>query len=309
MDDLAITVQTDTATPTPALTDPVAELMGVLDLKPDGDNRFWAQPREFGRRRLYGGQVFAQSVMAAQLSVEGRAPHSLHACFLLPGSPDHPVHFEVERMRDGGAFSSRRVQALQDGRVILTLLASFHRPEPGFDHQIEMPPAPDPETLASTGALLADWARLSGEIPHAMLQASMTQRMGLDVRPLEPDALFETQARPPHYAHWFRVCRSVADDPRLHYALLAFASDLGFLGTALRPHGMPWFAPDILPSTIDHSLWIHRPLRADDWLLYVMDSPTAQNARGFVRGTIYDRVGRLVASTAQDGLIRPVRRA
>lgn len=289
--------------------DAVAEVLGALDLRPDGPDAFRAQPREFGRRRLYGGQIFAQTLMAAQLSVDAaRSPHSLHACFLLPGSPDHPVRFEVERMRDGGAFSSRRVQALQDGRVILTLLASFHRREDGFEHQSVMPEVAAPESLASTGELLADWVRRTGEVPHAMLETSMTRRMGLDVRPLDPKDVFGNVVRPPQYAHWVRVCNRVPGDPRLHYALLAFASDLGFLGTSLRPHGVPWFAPEIQPSTVDHSLWFHRPFRADDWLLYVMDSPSAGNARGFVRGTIYDRAGRLVASSAQDGLIRPLRR-
>ncbi len=297
------------AMPLASATDAVAEVLDVLDLKSVGNDRFLAQPREFGRRRLYGGQIFAQTVMAAQLTVENRTPHALHATFLLPGTPDAPVNFEVERLRDGGAFSARRVNALQDGRVILSLMASFQRFEEGFEHQIEMPPAPAPESLESTGTLLADWVRRTGEVPHSTLEVSMTQRMGLDVHPLEPDSVFGDKVRPPHYAHWFRVSRRVPDDPRLHYGLLAFASDLCFLGTSLRPHGVPWFAPNIQPSTVDHSLWIHRSLRADDWLLYVMDSPTAQNARGFVRGTIYDRAGRLVASSAQDGLIRPVRRA
>lgn len=297
----------NTTTPPSFTTDAVAEVLGVLDLQALGGDRFRAQPREFGRRRLYGGQIFAQTVMAAQLTVEDRAPHALHATFLLPGTPDEPVHFEVERLRDGGAFSARRVNALQNGRVILSLMASFHRAEDGFEHQFEMPPAPAPETLASTGTLLADWVRRTGAVPHSMLEVSMTQRMGLDVHPLEPDSVFGDKVCPPYYAHWFRVCRRVPDDPRLHYGLLAFASDLCFLGTSLRPHGVPWYAPNMQPSTVDHSLWIHRPLRADEWLLYVMDSPTSQHARGFVRGTIYDHAGRLVASTAQDGLIRPIR--
>lgn len=287
--------------------DAVDEVLGVLDLRADGPDAFRAQPREFGRRRLYGGQVFAQTVMAAQLSVDAsRPPHSLHACFLLPGTPDEEVRFEVERTRDGGAFSSRRVQAIQSGRVILTLLASFHRAETGFEHQSPMPDAPAPESLAGTGELLADWVRRTGTAPHAMLETSMTRRMGLDVRPLDPEAVFGYTRRPPQQVHWVRVCRRVPDEPRLHYALLAFASDLGFLGTSLRPHGVPWFSPDMQPSTIDHSLWIHRPFRADQWLLYVMDSPIAAGARGFVRGTFFDQQGRLVASTAQDGLIRPI---
>lgn len=299
----------ESAPDTISARDAVKDVLSVLELTAEGPDCFLARPKEFGRRRLYGGQVFAQAMMAAQLSVDAcRRPHSLHACFLRPGTPDHPVRLEVERTRDGGAFSSRRVQAVQDGRVILTLMASFHRQEDGFDHQSPMPEAATPDSLASTGELLADWVRRTGEVPHAMLETSMTRRMGLDVRPLDANGVFGEIARPPHYAHWVRVCDQVPDDPRLHHALLAFASDLGFLGTSLRPHGVPWYAPDMQPSTIDHSLWFHRPFRADQWLLYVMDSPTAAHARGFVRGTIYDQTGRLVASSAQDGLIRPLRR-
>ncbi len=291
-------------TPPSIANDAVADVLSVLDLEMLSADSFRAQPLAFGRRRLYGGQIFAQSVMAAQLTVDKRAPHALHACFLLPGTPDEPVIFEVDRLRDGGAFSSRRVNALQQGRVILSLMASFHREENGFEHQMQMPATPAPESLLSTSALLENWVQRTGSVPHSMLEVSMTQRMGLDVHPLDPDGVFGDQVRPPHYAHWFRVCRPVPDDPRLHYGLLAFASDLCFLGTSLRPHGVPWYAPNMQPSTVDHSLWIHRPLRADDWLLYVMDSPTAQRGRGFSRGTIYDREGRLVASSAQDGLIR-----
>ncbi|MDT0496156.1 acyl-CoA thioesterase II [Algiphilus sp. W345] len=298
-------------TPPRASDDPaetaVREVIDALTLEPTGPDRYRVRPREFGRRRLFGGQVFAQSLMAAQHSAPERPPHSVHACFLLPGTPDIPVDFEVERVRDGGAFSCRHVRALQGGREILTMFVSCQRPEAGYEHQCPMPDVPAPESLRSSGELLREWTARTGEIPHAMLETSMTLRMGLELRPLDPEGVFGTLVRPPQNAHWFRICRKVPVDPALHRGLLAFASDLGFLGTALRPHGKPWFAPDIQPSTIDHSLWLHRSVRVDDWLLYVMDSPTAQGARGFVRGSIYDRAGRLVASTAQDGLLRDTR--
>lgn len=290
----------------PALADPVQELLDVLDLKPAGLDRFTVQPRHFGRSRLYGGQIFAQALVAAHLTTGERMPHSLHACFLRPGSPDEPVLFEVARMLDGGAFSSRNVKAVQGGQVILTMLASFHRVEPGFEHQATVPDAPPPEPLACTAQLLREWMERSGQTPHAMLVSSMTDRMGLEVRPIDPDSLFVSFQGPPQNAHWVRVRRRVPDDPRLHCWLLAFASDLGFLGTSLRPHGQPWYSPTLQPSTITHSLWFHRSFRADEWLLYVMDSPSAHGARGFVRGNLYDRSGRLVASAAQEGLIRPI---
>lgn len=295
------------SSPTPA--DTVQELLEVLDLKPAGPDRFTVQPKHFGRSRIYGGQIFAQALVAAHLTTGERMPHSLHACFLRPGSPDAPVSFEVERLLDGGAFSNRSVKAVQGGAVILTLIASFHRAETGFDHQAPAPDAPSPEALACTAQLLKDWTEQSGETPHAMLESSMTDRMGLEVRPVDPASLFVAFQGPPQYAHWVRVRRQVSDDPRLHCWLLAFASDLGFIGTSLRPHGQPWYSPILQPSTITHSLWFHRPFRADEWLLYVMDSPSAYGARGLVRGSLYDRNGRLVASAAQDGLIRPIRPA
>lgn len=286
---------------------PVRDVLDVLSLKPLGDDRFVVQPRPFGRNRLFGGQVFAQALVAANLTTGGRLPHSCHACFLLPGTPDQALYLDVERTRDGGAFSSRRVQAIQDGKVILTMLASFHRQETGFEHQTSMLEVPAPESLPSGAELLARWAARTGERPHAMLESSLTDRMGMEVRPVEPDSLLDAFQGPPRHAHWVRFVQPVADDPRLHCWLLAFASDLGFLGTALRPHGQPWYSSRQPPSTIDHSLWLHRPFRADEWLLYVMDSPSAHAARGFVRGTLYDRAGRLIASTAQEGLIRPMR--
>lgn len=286
--------------------DTVQELLDVLDLKPAGTDRFTVQPKHFGRSRLYGGQIFAQALVAAHLTTGERMPHSLHACFLRPGSPDAPVFFEVERMLDGGAFSNRSVKAIQRGAVILTLIASFHRTETGFEHQTPAPEAPAPEALACTAQLMKEWTEKSGETPHPMLESSMTDRMGLEVRPVDPDSLFVAFQGPPQNAHWVRVRRRVSDDPRLHCWLLAFASDLGFIGTSLRPHGQPWYSKILQPSTITHSLWFHRPFRADEWMLYVMDSPSAHGARGLVRGSLYDRGGRLVASAAQDGLIRPI---
>jgi acyl-CoA thioesterase-2 len=300
-------MSTHTSFATPRSTDPVQDVIDVLSLRPLGGDRFVVQPKAFGRQRLFGGQVFAQATAAASLTSGDRLPHSLHACFLLPGSPDHPLYLEVERTRDGGAFSSRRVQALQDGKVILTMLASFHRQETGFEHQEPMPAVPEPDALRNSSQLLAEHAARTGEQPHPMLENSLSNRMGMEIRPVEPESLLAAFQGPPRYAHWLRFIRPVADDPRLHCWLLAFASDMAFLGTSLRPHGQPWYSATLQPSTIDHALWIHRPFRADDWLLFVTESPSAHAARGFVRGTLYDRGGRLIASAAQEGLIRPIR--
>lgn len=285
----------------------VQDLLDVLALQPIGADRFTVQPKAFGRGRIYGGQVFAQALVAGHLTTGDRLPHSVHACFLLPGVPQEPLFFEVERMRDGGAFSSRRIQVIQSGKAILTMIASFHRNEDGFDHQAPMPEVPGPEGLRATPDLLAQWVAETGVPAHSMLESSMSGRMGLEVRPVDPDSVFLKFQGPPRHAHWLRVRRAVPDDPRLHCWLLAFASDLGFIGTTLRPHGQPWYSPVLQPSTIEHSMWFHRPFRADEWLLYVMDSPSAFGGRGLVRGTIFDRAGRLVASSAQDGLIRPIR--
>lgn len=293
----------------PSAEETVQELLQVLDLQPAGPDRFTVQPRAFGRSRIYGGQVFAQALVAGHLTTGDRMPHSVHACFLLPGLPQEPLLFEVERMRDGGAFSSRRVQVLQGGKAILTMIASFHRNEDGFDHQATMPAVLGPDSLRSSVDLLAEWVAQTGVPAHSMIESSMSGRMGLEVRPVEPDSVFLKFQGPPRHAHWVRVRRRVADDPRLHCWLLAFASDLGFIGTTLRPHGQPWYSPVLQPSTIEHSMWFHRPFRADEWLLYVMDSPSAFGGRGLVRGTIFDQAGRLVASSAQEGLIRPIRAA
>lgn len=289
----------------PGADETVRELLDILDLRPTEPDRFTVQPRAFGRSRVYGGQVFAQALAAGNLTTGDRLPHSAHACFLLPGLPTEPMTFDVERTRDGGAFSCRRVQVEQAGRVILTMILSCHRSEDGFDHQSPMPDVPAPDALASTVELLAQWEQHTGKPAHPMLESSMSGRMGLDVRPVDPDSVFLQFQGPARYAHWVRTRRPVGDDPRLHRWLLGFASDLAFIGTALRPHGQPWYEDGHQPSTIEHSMWFHRPFRADQWLLYTMDSPSAYGGRGLVRGSFYDESGKLVASSAQEGLMRP----
>jgi acyl-CoA thioesterase-2 len=206
--------------------------------------------------------------------VDGRVPHSLHGYFLLPGDVTSPIVYQVERIRDGRSFSARRVQAIQHGRPILSMIASFQQPEAG-----PVPPR------------VAEGFRTPSAIEH---------------RPVEPQNPLRPSPAEPRQAVWFRAVDRVPDDPALHRAILAYATDFTLLGTALRPHGRSWWQPSMVVASIDHALWFHRPARIDDWLLYVMDSPSAQSARGLARGLIYDREGRLVASVAQEGLMRSV---
>ncbi len=255
-----------------------------LDLEPLEVNLFRGQSRDMGTRSVFGGQVIGQALVAAERTVEGRSPHSLHAYFLLPGDVGAPIVYQVDRLRDGRSFSARRVQAIQHGRPILSMIASFQKDEPGLEHAEPMPEVPRPEGTA------ADTSRAFGAIEFAPAELPGS-------RPA---------ARQPRQAFWFRAVDRIPDDPQLHRCLLAYASDWALSGTALRPHGKTWHDQGMVVASIDHALWFHRPAPIDDWLLYAMDSPSAQGARGLSRGTVYDRTGRLVASVAQEALMRDV---
>jgi acyl-CoA thioesterase-2 len=265
------------------MNDLLLGLVAHLDLEPLEVNLFRGQSREVGTRNVFGGQVIAQALVAAERTVEGRDPHSLHAYFLLPGDPAAPIVYQVERLRDGRSFSARRVQAIQHGRPILSMIASFQVAEPGLEHAASMPDVPPPDALAPS-----DEPRAWGAI---------------EFRPATPEG---RAARDPRHAVWFRTVDRVPDDPQLHRWLLAYASDWSLAGTALRPHGKAWDDEDMIVASLDHALWFHRPARVDGWLLYAMDSPTAQGARGLARGQIFDAGGRLVASVAQEALVRDV---
>ena len=270
-----------------------------LDLEQLELNLFRGQSRDAGTRNVFGGQVIGQALVAAERTVEGRAPHSLHAYFLLPGDVAAPIVYQVERIRDGRSFSARRVQAIQHGRPIFSMIASFHLGEPGLDHFAPMPHVPLPESSGDPNGL--------GERSPSRSEAggSGVRRSGaIEFR----RASLEDRAadREPRQAYWFRSADRVPDDPRLHRWLLAYASDWALSGTALRPHGKTWHDQGMIVASLDHALWFHRSARIDEWLLYSMDSPSAQGARGLSRGSIHDRSGRLVASVAQEALMRDV---
>ena len=279
----------------------VSDLVSLLDLEPLEVNIYRGQNRDLGTGRVFGGQVFAQALVAARRTVDAaREAHSVHGYFLRAGDLKAPIVFFVDRPRDGGTFTSRRVTAIQHGEAIFHLSASFHVAEPGLDHQSAMPAVADPETL--TPELERLRAR-ADTLPPA-LRAVLTQDRPIDYRTPEPAPAGSPEARDPSRYAWFRVIERLPDDPIIHQAVMAYASDYGFLPTALRPHEVTYRDPRLFLASLDHSIWMHRPFRTDEWLLYVMDSPSAAGARGFVRGQVFSREGTLVASVAQEGLVR-----
>ncbi len=283
----------------------LATVIRQLELEPLGDDRFRGDSRDTGAPSVYGGQVIAQSLVAAERTVAGRVPHSLHAYFLLPGDAAAPIEYRVERIRDGGSFSARRVVALQGDRQIFVTMVSLQVPEEGFEHAAPMPEVPPPEALASFPELVDRWLAEAGPVPPRTADALLAQS-AFEFRPVVPQNPLAPTPAEPRQAAWFRAVDRLPDDPQLHRWLLAYASDSMLVGTALRPHGRSWWQPSMIVASIDHALWFHRPARVDEWLLYAMDSPSAQAARGLARGLVFDRGGRLVASVAQEGLMREV---
>jgi acyl-CoA thioesterase-2 len=284
-----------------ASSDAVGDLLELLDLETLEVNIYRGRNRDIGSGRVFGGQVFAQSLVAAQRTVQaGRDAHSVHGYFLRAGDLDAPIIFFVDRPRDGGSFTSRRVTAIQHGEAIFHLSASFHVTEPGLEHQMAMPDVPPPESLATELNLIREMAN---RIPEPM-RAVLTQDRPIDFRPVNPADLFATEVREPVRHVWFRALSPLPDDRIIHQAVLAYASDYGLLPTALHPHGVAYRDRRLQIASLDHSLWLHRPFRADEWLLYAMESPTAAGARGFTRGSVFTRAGELVASVAQEGLVR-----
>jgi acyl-CoA thioesterase-2 len=247
--------------------------------------------------------VVSQALAAATRTVEGRLPHSLHAYFLLPGDMAAPIVYEVERIRDGNSFSARRVQAIQHGQPILSMIASFQVQEDGFEHQVAAPKVPPPEGLKSFAELREQWLAEVPGVP-AKLKESLGRPTAIEIRPIDPWNPLKPSPREPTQAVWFRTVDRLEGDAILHRCLLAYASDFALIGTALQPHGQSWFAGGLVLASLDHAMWFHRPCRVDEWLLYSMDSPTSQGARGLARGLIFDREGRLVASVCQEGLMR-----
>ena len=288
------------------MTSPVSELIDLLSLERLEDNLFRGQSRDIGTKYVFGGQVLGQALSAAQATMdsagEPRAAHSLHAYFLRAGDIEHPIVYNVDRTRDGGSFSVRRVTAIQHGQVIFFCAASFQQEEQGVEHQMSMPEVPRPEDLAPAPAIPPD---VLAKLP-TKVQRWLDRTGPFEFRHIYPRDELNPTKRPPFQQVWFKLSEKVSDAPELHRALLAYASDFQLLGTATFPHGISYYQPNVQMASLDHALWFHRPFRADDWLLYAIDSPTAQNARGLARGLIYDRSGALVASTVQEGMIRVV---
>ncbi|RMA41034.1 acyl-CoA thioesterase [Rhodophyticola porphyridii] len=289
------------------MTDPVAVLLDLLDIEPlEMDLYRGKGSGGETSKRIFGGQVVGQALSAAYHTVDGRNCHSLHAYFMRPGDPSRPVIYEVDRARDGGSFTTRRVIAIQNGRQILNMSASFHVEERGFHHQHPMPAAPDPETLPTRAEAKAG---LAARAPAAR-RDDILRPSPIELRPTGEYDLMAPTPAPDGHAVWFRLTRPVPDAPAwMQHCLLTYASDLHLLGTGLRPHGQSWFTGDIMTASLDHAVWFHAPVDFGAWHLYVMDSPWTGGGRGVNRGLIYAADGTLVASTAQEGLMRPLARA
>src|ERR1700722_11729422 len=277
------------------------DLIDLLALERIDRDLFRGKSQDLGWGAIFGGQVFAQALSAATQTLSTDRPvHSAHGYFLRAGELDRPIVYQVDRLRDGKSFSTRRVVALQEGEAIFSLAASFQIEEPGLEHQDAIPQVPPPDRLISEREYVLS---LADKLPD-VVRARATARSPIETRPRERRNPLPPTVRAPSRRLWYRVIDRVPDDPALHRYLLAYASDFSFLGTALDPHGVSWLTGGMQVASLDHAMWFHRSFRVDDWLLYDVESPTASGARGLVRGRFFDRTGRLVASAVQEGLIR-----
>jgi acyl-CoA thioesterase-2 len=283
------------------MTRVLTELSSLLQLEFIEQGLYRGQSQDLGYKALFGGQVMGQALSAAQETMaKDRFVHSLHSYFLRPGNASLPVVYEVEIIRDGASFSTRRVQAIQNGKAIFYMTASFQHTEQGFDHQDTMPKVTAPEDLTS----FTDYLKANQEhIPEPLRQKFLAEKP-IDIRPVQQYNWLAPEPTDSIHQVWIKANGQLSDDLRMHTYLLAYTSDFHFLPTALFPHGASHWQPHFQIATIDHAMWFHRPFRVDDWLLYCIDSPSASNGRGLVKGQIYDRHGRLVASTMQEGVIR-----
>ena len=280
--------------------DSFEELLQLIHLEPLEVNLFRGASRDMGTARVFGGQVLCQAVLAAGATIQGRCIHSLHAYFLRAGDPAAPIVYDVDRSRDGGSFSSRRVVAIQHGRPIFTMAASFQVPEQGLEHQFEAPDVPNPDEIGNRTPLPEETL---DHLPEKMRR--WIDRFGpFEFRRVRSYDPLRPVPQPPHQQVWFRLNGEVPDDPLLHCALLAYLSDFHLIGTATLPHGVSWAQDNLFMASLDHAMWFHREIRLNDWLLYTCDSPSTSGGRGLARGMIYDRKGRLIASTAQEGVLR-----
>ena len=278
----------------------VADLLALLDLEPLEVNLFRGRSPETGWQRVFGGQVIGQALVAAVRTVENRVPHSMHAYFLLPGDPKVPIIYEVERIREGKSFTTRRVLAIQHGHPIFSMSVSFHNDEEGLSHQAKMPDVPVPDALTNEAEMRERFAEM---MPEPVKRYYERERP-IELRPVEYGRYVGQKLEDGKFNVWIRATGRLPDDPAIHQCVLAYASDLTLLDTALVPHGRTLFEKEFMAASLDHALWIHRPFRADDWLLYAQDTPNLSGSRGFSRGLIFTRDGTLVASVAQEGLVR-----
>lgn len=280
----------------------VQELLSILDLEELDINLFRGRSPQSGWQRVFGGQVIGQALVAAVRTVEAsRRPHSMHAYFLLPGDPKVPIIYDVDRMRDGKSFTTRSVTARQHGHPIFSMLVSFHADEAaGLDHQAKMPDVPGPEALPSEAEVRAN---ILPTMPDPMRRYYERERP-IELRPVEFERYLGKKIPDGKFNVWIKTTGALPDDPAIHQCVLAYTSDMGLLDTALVPHGRTLFEKEFMAASLDHALWLHRPFRADEWLLYAQDSPNLHGSRGFARGLIFTRDGTLVASVAQEGLVR-----
>ncbi|MCK5689572.1 acyl-CoA thioesterase II [Myxococcota bacterium] len=283
------------------MSDVLSELVELLSLEQTEPDSFRGQSQDLGWGRVFGGQLLGQALSAAEQTVEdGRAVHSLHGYFLRPAFADKPLDYAVERMRDGSSFSTRRVVAVQEGRTVFNMAASFQAPEKGLEHQDKMPEAPSPDGLLPESELVKKVAHL---LPEPMRARILAPRP-IEIRPVEPFDMLQPKKRSSHQLVWYRATGSLPDIPSLHQYLLAYASDFHFLSASLHPHGTSWAMPDMQVASLDHSMYFYRPFRMDEWLLYSIQSPSASGSRGLVKGQFFTQDGELVACTTQEGLIR-----
>lgn len=282
---------------------PVLEdLLHLLRLERIEDNIFRGESRDIGSAQVFGGQVLGQALSAAHHTVGDRIAHSLHAYFLRRGDMDSPILYDVDRARDGGSFSVRRVVAIQHGRPIFNLAASFQKAEQGLEHQAEMPDVPGPDGLQDATEVSPD---VLERIPQKM-RRYLTEKRPFEFRPVRPQNFSKAEKLPPVKYIWVKAVDKLPEDSTVHQNLLAYLSDYELLGTSTLPHGLLFGSGNVQMASLDHALWFHRDVRVDKWLLYSMDSPNASGARGFSRGEFFTESGTLVASTAQEGLVRVV---
>ena len=283
------------------MPDVLQELLQLLRLERIEQNLFRGQSQDLGWGAIFGGQVLGQALSAATQTVpDDRPVHSLHGYFLRQGDASKPVVYDVDCIRDGRSFTTRRVVAIQNGRAIFNMAASFQVVEQGYDHADGMTEVPGPEGLLSELELAK---KLEEHIPPRLLKMAIAERP-IEIRPVSPNNPLRPVSKPPQRAVWFRASGQLPDDPAVHRYMLAYASDFQFLTTAMQPHAVSWLMPGMQVASLDHAMWFHRPFRMDDWLLYAVESPSASGARGLVRGQLFTRDGTLVASTAQEGLMR-----